>query len=77
MRELFVTELVMKVLGPRNSPPEVFTESLLTECLTGALASFARQPELVARPAKMRDLWTDSTFRGCAIPEVWSYGSAT
>ena len=32
---------------------------------------------LVARPAKLPDLWTDGTFRGSAIPEAWCSGSAT
>lgn len=45
MRELFVTELVKEVLGPRNGPREVLAESPLTEYLTGVLAPLAARPE--------------------------------
>ena len=44
MRELFVTELVKDLLGPRNGPHEVMNDSPLSEYITGVLAPEGAMP---------------------------------
>src|SRR3989442_5535624 len=43
MRELFVTELVKEVLGPRNGIRETLDESPLSEYVTGVLGPIMRR----------------------------------
>jgi len=43
MREIFVTELVKEVLGPRDGAREIIRESPLNEYITGALAPIVRE----------------------------------
>ena len=43
MREIFVTELVREVLGPRRGISEIMDSSPLTEYITGVLAPITGQ----------------------------------
>ena len=46
MRELFVTELVKDLLGPRNGPYEIMNHSPLSEYITGVLSPVDAVPEI-------------------------------
>ena len=65
MRELFVTELVKDVLGPRGGPYEVMTENPLTEYITGVLA-----PQVYSKAGMPGKIDSGEGMAELAIPEI-------
>ncbi len=65
MRELFITELVKDVLGPRNGIYEVLYTSPLTEYITGVLS-----PQIMGDLEVSRRIIIEEEFSGLDIPET-------